>query len=113
MWGWLAPLEETELAGVEELIINDQYIVVLGITLLFTVLAIFRRTPVLDAMAMIFWWATAGAHLVASPSTSPLFTISLLWMTLGFVFLILLFKDVWKMYDYRKSKGVDWMDEEL
>ena len=100
------------MAGIEEIIIADMYLATLAITVLFSVLAILRRKVVLDAMAMIFWWISAGSHLVASPSTSPLFSISLLWMTLGFVFLILMFKDVWKMYDFHKNR-IDWMDEEL
>ena len=107
-----SPLEETKIAGVEELMILDTYLAVLAITLLFTILAIFRRTAVLDGIAWICWWASAACHLLASPTTTPLYIISILWGGFGFIFLILMFKDVWKMYDFRKN-NIDWMDEEL
>jgi hypothetical protein len=102
------------LAGVEEQIVNSQYLVVLIISLVFTVLTIFRRTIVLDGFSSMCWFICGGVHLVSSPSTSPLFSISYLWLGFGFVFLILLFKDVWKFYDFRKTrKGtINWMDDE-
>ena len=108
-----APLGGNKLAGVEEIIINDHYLVVVGISMFFSVFALVRRTATLDAIATMCWWIAGAVHLVSSPSTSPLFSVSYLWFALGVVFLLLLFKDVWKFFDMYKAKDDWWMDEEL
>jgi hypothetical protein len=104
LWGLLPPLEETYLAGVEEIIISDQYLLVTGVGLFFTVFALVKRTLALDAIATMFWWIVGGVHLVASPATSPLFSISFLWFGLGLIFLVLSFHDVWKFYSVKREQ---------
>lgn len=99
------------MAGIEELINTDIYLAVIGISLFFTVFAIVRRTAVLDAIATMCWWITGATSIVASPSTSPLFAISYLWFGLGTLFLILLFADIWKYFDIKKSRDT-WMEDD-
>jgi hypothetical protein len=86
--------------------------VVVAISLFFTVFALVRRTAVLDVIATICWWIAGGVHLVSSPSTSPLFSISYLWFALGVIFFLLLWVDIWKMWNFRKNRDT-WMDEEI
>jgi len=100
------------MAGVEELIINDHYLVVLGITLFFTVFALVRRTATLDAITTVSWWICGGIHIVSSPSTSPLFSLSFLWFALGTVFFMLLWVDVFKLWNFYRSRDT-MMDEEI
>jgi type VI protein secretion system component VasK len=99
------------LAGIEEIIVNDHYLVVVGISLFFTVFALARRTAILDVIATICWWISGGVHLVSSPSTSPLFSLSYLWFALGIVFFVLLWVDIFKLWNFRKQND-PWMDAE-
>ena len=66
-----------------------QYTFLMGITLLFTVLAINRRSITLSILSAISWFASSLAHQMISPQTSPLTNpISLLYMGIGIIFTI-------------------------
>jgi len=93
------------MAGIEEIILADQYMIVLGVTLLFSVLAIARRTVILEIISTICWWISAVVNLFASPT--QLYVLTFLWMGLGFVFLSLFFADIWQLFIIRKRNRWD------
>lgn len=112
-WSHILHWRKQKLAfGVEEEIISSQYLALLVISTVFSILAIYRRTAILDGIAWISWYIAGGAHLVSSPPTSTLFSMSYLWFAIGTVFFFLLWTDIFKLWSFRKNRD-DWMDEEL
>jgi len=92
---------------VDSILIQDTYIMVIGIAILFSLLAIFRRTVLLDLLATICWWVGGGTHLLASPTSTPLYSVSFLYWGFGLVFFALVWVDLLQVFDYKKSnKGV-------
>ena len=95
------------MAGVEEIIINDTYLVVIAISILFTILTIYRRTPLLDLLTTIYWWIGGTAYLVSSPTTTPLYSISFLYWGFGLIFFVLMWYDLLQLLNVMKqNKGV-------
>lgn len=93
--------------SVAEIIINDQFLVVIVLAILFSLLAIARRTVVMDALAWVCWFIVAGAHLMASPSSTPFYSFSFLFWGFGLIFFILMWADIWSVFQHLKSsKGV-------
>jgi len=92
------------MGDIEKIIINDQYAILLGITILFTLLAIYRRTPLADLIAWVCWFVCATCHLLASPLNSPLLPVAFIYVAFGFVFLILSIADTGAYLDYRKAQ---------
>lgn len=98
------------MTGAEQLIVTYQYLALITVSMLFSIFAILRRTAILDMIATICWWIAGASHLVSSPSISPLFSISYLWFALGTVFFVLIWKDIFKMWNFHKNKD-DWMED--
>lgn len=95
------------MAGVEEILINDTYLVIIALSVLFTVITISRRTPLLDLLTTICWWVGASAFLVASPTTTPLYSISFLYWGFGLIFFVLMWYDLIQIFNFKKlNKGV-------
>ena len=95
------------MAGIEEIIINDTYLVIIAISLLFTILTIYRRTPLLDLLTTISWWIGGAAYLVSSPTTTPLYSISFLYWGFGLIFFVLMWVDLFQLLNVNKlNKGV-------
>ena len=94
--------------------VADQYLILMAITLLFTVLAlVFHESLVVNLLACISWLISAVAHFATGDQTSAL-TTSLVWLFFGFaiIFLGITVYNVSKMLD--KSPDKDWYkkDEE-
>jgi hypothetical protein len=97
------------MAGIEEIIINDHYLIMIATAFFFTALTFvsFWRvgwkpsiTKTISQVATFLSFMIAGAaHVAASPSTSPLFPLAYLWFGLGVMFLILLVVDSIKAWD--------------
>ena len=95
------------MAGIEEIIISDQHLVLVAISLLFTVITIYRRTLLLDLLTTVCWWITGATHLLSSPTSTPLYSISIFYWGIGLVFFVLMWADVFQMLNLKKtSKGV-------
>ena len=78
--------------------VADQYMILMAITLLFTILGLaFTRKSVLSLLAGLSWLISGLANFAIGDPTSPL-TISLSWLFLGigFVFIIKTIYDVLK-----------------
>jgi len=70
--------------------VADQYMVMMAITLLFTILGLaYTRKTVLSLLAGLSWFISGLANLAIGDPTSPL-TISLSWLFLGigFIFIV-------------------------
>jgi len=92
---------------IDSILIQDTYIIVIGISVLFSLLAIFRRTVLTDLLATICWWVGGATHLLASPTSTPLYSISFLYWGFGLIFFALVWVDLLQLFDTRKSnKGV-------
>lgn len=90
-----------------DVLINDTHMVILGLSVLFTILAIYRRTILSDLLAMVFWFITGITHLLASPTTTPLYSISFLYWGIGLIFFVLTWVDVFQQFNIRESsRGV-------
>ena len=77
--------------------------VVLGLSVLFTMLAIYRRTIVADLLAMLSWFIAGGTHLLASPTTTPFYSLSILYWGFGLIFFVLMWADVIQLWNINKS----------
>ena len=91
------------MAGIEEIIINDHYLILLGITLFFTVFTLAGNFSghlkafqygIMSALTSFCWIITGVVHIAVSPIISPLFAVSYLYFGVGIVFAILLIADV-------------------
>lgn len=86
------------MAGIEEIIIADQYLVMLAVSLFFTsisILALWKKgqnISMIKSAALIItvlcWWISGIFHMGASPTTSPFFALGYLWYAIGTVFLV-------------------------
>ena len=99
------------MAGVEEIIISDHYMIVLGVTLLFSVFALVRRTVVLCLLSTVCWWICGGIHLLASPTTTPLYSVSFLWFGIGWIFFVLVWAGI--IQNFRMKKQREWEEVEI
>jgi len=64
--------------------VTDQYLIMMAITLLFTVLAIaYRENYVLRLISSLCWLTSSAAHFAVGDKTSPL-TSALSYLFLGF-----------------------------
>jgi len=97
------------MAGIEEIILSDQYFMIIGISLFFTAVAMVRRTVILELLATICWWISAAVHLIAAPSALSI--LSWLWFGFGIVFFLLFWVDVFQLFVTRKDQR--WSDEVL
>jgi len=94
------------MSGVEDLIINDQYLVLVAISILFTILTIFRRTVLLEVITWVCWFVVAASHLLASPSTTPFYSLSILYWGLGLIFFVLMWYDIFQLFaEQKKNRG--------
>lgn len=76
-------------------LVSDQYMVMIAITLFFTVFALTRRSVTLDALAAFCWFAMAAAHLIVGDLTSPLTTtLPWLYFGIGLLFFVVFIRDV-------------------
>ena len=93
----------TMSAAVDALIINDQYLVMVAISILFTIITIYRRTVLLDLLTTVCWWITAAVHLLASPTSTPLYSMSIFYWGIGLIFFVLVWADVIQIWNINKS----------
>jgi len=108
------------MAGVEEIIINDQYMIMISISLLFTIFSIvllhntgfkFSLEKIIcNTLATLCWFISGIVHIAASPSTSPLFALAYLWFGIGIIFLLLMFVDVFSTLKYKREGEVFRLD---
>lgn len=95
------------MAGIDDIIINDHYLIVIAIAILFSVLAIYRRTVITDLIATVLWFIAGATHLLASPTTTPFYSISILWWGMGLIFFVLVWVDIFQIFTIKKkSSGV-------
>ena len=79
-------------------LVSDQYVMLMAVTLLFTVLGLaFNRKLVLTLLAGLSWLISALANFVVGDPTSPL-TIALSWLFvgIGFIFIVKTMQGVFK-----------------
>lgn len=95
------------MSDVETIIINDQYIIMVGITLLFTVLALAWRKITLTLLASMCWFISAATHLAASPATSPLFGLVWLYFGIGTIFLVAMFSQIFEYFNFKKKNRME------
>lgn len=91
------------MAGVEEEIINSHYTILIIISIMFTMLAIYRRTVLADMLAWVLWFITGAVHLLASPTTTPLYSLSLLWWGFGLIFFVIMWADLFNLFSFKKK----------
>ena len=107
------------MAGIEEIIVNDQYILVLSVTILSSVIAVVRmwqkggqismtKTAFL-VVSMIAWFISGAVHMAASPASSPLFPVAYLWYVFGVVFMLFLTVD--SLYTWKALVEKKWGDD--
>lgn len=81
--------------------------IMLGLSVLFTMLAIYRRTVLADLLAMISWFISGATHLLASPTSTPFYALSFLYWGFGLIFFVLMWADLFQLFNKLKStKGV-------
>jgi len=84
--------------------VADQYMIMMAITLLFTVLGLaFTKKTVLGLLAGISWLASALANSAIGDQTSPL-TASLSWLFLGIgiIFIVKTVLDVFRAWSQQR-----------
>jgi len=66
-----------------------QYVFLIGITLLFSILAVNRDSITFHALATLSWFATALGHMMIGEQSSPLTSaLAFLYSGIGLIFLI-------------------------
>jgi len=105
-------LEATDIT-VDTIIINDHYMLMVAIALLFLVIAIGRwiqkgeGSLLLDVLVWVSWFTVGAMHLLASPTSTPFYSISLFFWGIGLIFFVLTWVDVFQLFNTKKSgKGV-------
>jgi len=84
--------------------VADQYMILMAISLLFTVLGLaYNRKTVLTLLAGISWLISALANFAVGNQVSPL-TPMLSWLFLGFgiIFIVKTIVDVFKSYSQKR-----------
>lgn len=84
--------------------VPDQYVMLMAVTLLFTVLGLaFNRKIILTLLAGTCWLISALAHFAVGDQTSPL-TLSLSWLFLaiGLVFIVKTMVDVFRTWSDKR-----------
>lgn len=84
--------------------VSDQYVMMMAVTLLFTVLGLaFSRKVGLTLLAGISWLASALANFAIGDQTSPLtFSLSWLFLGIGFVFIVKTVVDVFRSWSDKR-----------
>lgn len=103
------------MTDITNIILNDQYLIVLGVSIFFTGLSVMILLDKKSQVSMtktaslvitvIAWFVSGAVHVGVSPSTSPLFAIGYLWVGIGIIFLIFLIVDgilAWKEIERKK-----------
>lgn len=99
--------QQKQVTGIEDIIINDHYLIVIAISILFTMLTIFRRTVLLDTLTWVCWFIAGAMHLMASPSTTPFYIISILYWGFGLIFFVIMWVDLFQLFkNLESTKGV-------
>ena len=106
------------MAGVEEIIINDHYLIMVAIALFFTAMTLvsFSRSGwnpsvtkyISETATTITYFIAGAAHVAASPNTSPLFPLSYLYFAFAIMFLLVFIVDMiqaWRIYEKKKPKA--------
>jgi hypothetical protein len=66
-----------------------QYVFLIGITLLFSILAVNRDSITFHALAAFTWFATSLGHMMIGQQTSPLtIALAFLYLGIGLIFTI-------------------------
>ena len=103
------------MAGIEEIIINDHYLLMVALALFFTALTVvsFWRAGwnpsatkyISETITFIIYFIAGAAHVAASPNTSPLFPLAYIYFFIGIAFLLLFIVDLiqaWRIYEKKK-----------
>lgn len=103
------------MAGIEEIIINDHYLIMVALSMFFTALTLvsFWRSGwnpsatkyISETLTIISFFISGAAHVAASPSTSPLFPLAYLYFACGIMFLLLYVIDLiqaWRIAENKK-----------
>ncbi len=93
------------MSEVDAIILADNYMIIIGISLFFTAVAMVRRTIILELLATLCWWVSAIIHLIAAPSA--LYAISWLWLGFGIIFFLVFWFDIWQIFIVRKKQKWD------
>ena len=85
-------------------VVSDQYVMMMAITLLFTVLGLaFNRKTVLTLLAGICWLLSSLANFAVGDQTSPLtISLSLLFLGIGFIFVVKTIVDVFRSWSDKR-----------
>jgi hypothetical protein len=102
-WSSPTPRRQHILTGIDDIIINDHYLIVIAIALLFTILTVYRRTVLLDLITAVLWFIAGATHLLASPTTTPFYSLSILWWGLGLIFFVLVWVDLFQIFNIKKK----------
>ena len=95
------------MSEIADIIINDQNIVILGLASLFTLLTIAKRSIVLEVLTWVSWFICGGVHLLASPTSTPLYSIAIFYWGLGLVFFVIMWSDLFSIFtNNKKTRGV-------
>lgn len=95
------------MSDIETVIINDHYMILIGITLLFTILGIVRKKLLLSLITTMCWFIVAITYFTASPANSPLLPLAWLYFGLGITFLVVAFRQLFGMFDERKRRRME------
>jgi hypothetical protein len=108
------------MAGVEEEIINSHYLVIIVVSIMFTVISLFLlyktgfkfrlEKTISNTLATMCWFISGIVHIAASPSSSPLFPLAYLWFAFGIVFFLLMIVDVFSTLRYKREGDVFRLD---
>lgn len=84
--------------------VADQYMIMMAITLLFTVLGLaYTKKTVLSLLAGISWLISALAHFAVGNQTSPLTPmLSWLFVGIGIIFIVKTIVDVFKAWSNKR-----------
>jgi hypothetical protein len=91
------------MSEITTLILSDQYLAILAVTIFFTFISIFGKFTdhkkalefgVLSMITFFLWLVCGIIHLAVSPTTSPIYIVAYLWFGIGVVFALLAYIDI-------------------
>lgn len=107
------------MSGVDELIFTEQYVIVIAVTVFFSLISLvtflmrdkanrsaFIVRVISTLLAGLGWFISGAVHVGSSPSTSPLFAVSYLWYGFGVIFLLVLLIDY--LLSWRVKREQEW-----